>query len=392
MTKTGKLLLGAGTYTTRVRLAIPSHWEIAGVGSQTVIRAADGLQLACPEGMLVNSAFQDYEVSRGHNTGIVIHDLTVDGNAQGGSGIAGLSFAGADNSEIYSVRFQNFQHCGLDLRNGSNDSVHDCFADGSAATEPWHAFGGGVGNFGRGQTLGGGIFRHNKFCHNRAVGGKNDFDAFDINGNMPGAVAEDNEISDNTMEAVPIGIFVDSCAKTLVKNNKVLKSPHIGIAVTSGRRLARQNTITGNEITRAGGVGILLGNQANENAVAKNIIEQPGEEGILITDASHNQIQDNVIRGPGESRPGSYAGIRVTLAAPGFAAENQIQRNQILDVQRRMQYGILIQNAHGGTAYQNVVADNFITGGQPGNSGRGVQDDGRATSATEGQWKPNPRR
>jgi parallel beta-helix repeat protein len=294
------------------------------MGQQTAIKAADGLMLKSPQGMLTNSNMGNYTASSGHNTGIVIHDLTIDG----GTNVGCLIFRGADDTEIHSVRVVNFPHFGIDLRDGLNNNVHDNFADALHAPAPWHSLGGGVGRAD-------GIFRGNKFNHNQAVNGVADFDSFDINGNQPMAVCEGNEMSENSSENTPIGIFLDSCAKTVANKNRVVGAANTGIVVTSGRRLAQQNTITESEIRQAG-IGILLGNQANANVVTGNTINTTAKEAIVITDASRNQIRNNTLKGPGQSAPNSHPAIRITEAGPDYAAQNTIQGNQILDVKRAM--------------------------------------------------------
>jgi hypothetical protein len=52
-----------------------------------------------------------------------------------------------------------------------------------------------------------------------------------------------------------------------------------------------------------------------------------------------------------------------------------------------MLYGVLIENAHGGSAFGNSVTGNEIVGGQSGNTQSGVHDTAKRNTIAPGQWK-----
>jgi parallel beta-helix repeat protein len=356
----GILILGAGTYTVHAAQYIPSNWEVRGAGASTILQAAAATDFPNPYAVLSNSNVNTYSGDSGHNTAILVHDLTIDGNYahQAHPLQAGIVFQGADGSEIHHVYLRSINFSGIDLRDGSNNSVHDCTATqvGMSASGQ-HAFGGGANT---------GLFQNNRFYDNRASGGPvGDMDHYDINGNQVSTAANctGNQMTNNTSDhASSYGIFVDSCRNTLVQGNTITAPVLDGIDTSSGHQLASGNTFTGNTITNPGRSGVFLLCVAENDTVTSNTIRGAGQAGIWIQDSWGHDITNNTI-----SDPGVY-GILCNWTVQA-CSDNKIINNTITSTSG-MSYGIEFQNLSG--LHDNTVSNNHTSGGHAGSTGEGV--------------------
>jgi parallel beta-helix repeat protein len=386
VTKPGRLIFGAATYVVTGQVEIPSNWDVGGIGATTVLQGAIGLP-GNPAAIIVNSNYASCASTCTHNTNISLHDLTLDGNRSGTGLVTSLAlFRGIDDSSFYNLNLRNFALAAIDIRDGSNNSIHDNSADATQMRGVYHAFGGGT-------AIASGVFRNNKFTKNSATGGSEASDHFDINGDTS-KVAEGcsgNEFTDNTSDQAKVaGIFLDGCAKNTVTRNIVRTPVVAGIATSSGPQLAKGNTITYNTVARPGQWGILLKSVSQNNLVSHNTVELSGQEGILVQDSMGNTIQANVISGPGQSLPArSFPGIHVQELTENYCARNTVEGNKIEDKNGKMTVGILIDSGHKTSGpNQNVIKGNQIRGGSAGKGGGGIEDHGRGTQAQANQWQP----
>ncbi len=406
----GKIVLGPGIFTISASQIIPSNWDISGSGFQTILQvaAATSLPNATKNAVFINSNYRTYTASAGHNAGISIHDMTLDGNSSRNGGYAdqGIVLAGSDGSHVYNLHVRNFTNSCVDLRDGDDNVVESDWGVNCGATpNQWHAFGGGA-------LLANGLFRHNTFMNNHAIGGMGDhYDLFGQGtpGNCAtftetGACAEQNIISGNTSDTPGTTcIFLDTTAKTVVSGNVCRFARDNGIAITSGAgsQGATGNTVSANVVVSAAQNGILIGNVSNLGAVIGNTIDSPGQDGIRLQDVGQTDVVGNVISGPGQSTPAgvyTYSGIFLGPSPHSntHTASNNIHGNYIADRGNHMRFGIYEAgiNADGGTSVSNTVSGNHIGCGalsscssSAGSSGVGVQDSGQGNFEYGDVWE-----
>lgn len=364
ITKPGKLILGAGTYVVTVAQNQPDNWEVQGAGiGNTVVQASGNFGDSSP---FRNSKRSTYTATTGHNTGLSIHDLTIDGGSSTNS--HGVLWFGIDNSIIWNVNVINFPRSGVDIRDGNSNVVDNCWCDCVRMVSPYHAFGGG-------QLIANSVFRYNKFLFNHAKGGISG-DHYDINGNAAGAVADLNAIIGNTSEDSPSeGIFSDSCTRTLIAENIVRNPVTYGIAVTSGNVLSFGVSVTGNQVSwpaasATGKNSIFIQNACNDFLLSENVCSYSPEEAIVVNGTGNGLVSGNRIISAGEKTAATYAAIKLDVAGGNTTSGVVVSGNHVTDPNTKITYAVAITSTNTG----NKIAGNFFNGGAAGSSGEGVND------------------
>lgn len=365
------------TVTFTAQQILPSNTELAGSGWQTVLTIGASANWAAPEALFVNAAYLTYGTSSGHDTGISIHDFFVDGSANTLSTEV-VGFRGADNSQIYNLYMKNISHNAIDIRDGTANDVHDnwCVGCGTFGA-PYHAIGGGI-------FAATGIFLHNKFTRNHVSGGGASTDHFDIFGQGAGVRCGFNVFAENTSDASPSqAFFLDTCNNNTLTGNIARNALQQGFAVTTGTANldggAVRNTFAGNIVNNSAAACYFFSNNSNNNSVSGGSCILSAKDGVLIQDSSYNEVTGVEISGPGQLLAATYSGVKITNGSATAQASNFIHNNLIQDLNAKMQFGVNVLPAAGGTQTSNNVHDNFILGGAAGSVGNGVQDTGTTT-------------
>lgn len=327
-----KVVLLAGTYTADATILIPNNTTLTGVGKGTLVQLAD---IDATDNLIENSD------QAGTATGLVIRDLSLDGNKAANTGAItqnGIYFVGGVG--------------------GSGGSI----TDGATLQNLW------IGNF---ETNG--IEFHDSVSHSKVVGV--------VSSNNDGAGMTVNSDPDSVNSTITGSRFQNNGSEGLrftgwynwtITGNVATGNTGNGFYVATSYTTVSGNTAKGNASN-----GFLIsdtfsstitGNTANGNSFA----------GIQLTNSNNNTVSGNTLTDNGSTVDNN--GISVTTSD-----SNTITGNNITDVSHSgTNYAITITNAGSDT---NYLSNNSLGGGTINDSGTGTIYAGQIDSSGYIQFK-----
>jgi parallel beta-helix repeat protein len=233
----GQVQLLEGTYYVESSISLDSNQTLRGNGKNTIITT----KTADLDIIMATST------SGNEKTGILIADLTIDGDAGGVANDDGILWAYVDYSSIYNVWSQDNGVAGIDFFN---------YCD------------------------------HNRIENNTCQGDDYGISAYE---------SDNNTIAGNTCQGnTDEGIYLDYSENNTVTGN-ICQGNGVGISVNSGDN----NLIADNTFEGSGDTGIYL-YVINDSVIAGNTCQGSGEEGMYVYGSDNNIIADNTIQGSGD--------------------------------------------------------------------------------------------
>lgn len=304
----GAVYLLEGTYNISSPLVLENNVSLIGAGKATILKALGNINVID---------------SIAGQTGLLISQLTIDGN---NAANAGINFDTVSGSKINKVWIEN-ANIGISLSSSNYNNISNItLSDDSANT--------GIQLSGSSNNMISNSYIYTNYTGVNLISSSNN-----------------NKISGNSIYAVKKGagqcMGIQNSVNNIISGNYIENtgvSSNLGIRVAS---LSNTNKISGNRILKA---GIYLESGSEYNSIANNIISE-SIDGIYVG-TSENNVSQNIIS--------SNSGIRIEDSVSS-AWHNLISSNLI---KRFTSYGIIITNDGSGfVPFYNYLVGNLITGG-----------------------------
>lgn len=261
-----KVVLLAGTYTVDASVSVPNNTTLAGVGQ--------GVTLTIPNSFNTNINLITNTTAANNGTGIVLQDLTLDGNrsAQSSGTINGIYLTGVGSTSPVK---QGARLSGIVTKEWRTNAV---VVDASA----------------------------NVSIANSSLGGAS-------NAAIYLSSTSRVVVTGNTIEDSTYGLYLTSAATTTISANAI-QANSTGLYATA----SATNTITGNTVQGNGSYGIALYASSNNNTINGNVVQNNNYTGISIDSSAHNSISGNTLK--------SNANIGIFLSA---SSNNAVNSNNV---------------------------------------------------------------
>lgn len=240
----GKVVLMEGTYVVSNSIRLSNNVTLEGMGRGTIIRAKDDIS----DNSVVIHLITNIDQSNG-NEGIIIRNLTVDGNKsnqrEGTGGARGIYFYRVSHALIQSVL----------VKDTTNHAIYLNYT------------------------------RHNSVVDNTII---------DAKGGIGMSSSDFNLIADNKLLNVQeSSIIISSCQYNELSGNEIVECERNGVVISGGGN----NAILNNRIMGSGIAGIYLSTTSYNNVQGNTIrqLSKQAECGIKITESSNVKSLKNLV-------------------------------------------------------------------------------------------------